>query len=385
MVRVLAFGILSLVAVSLFFRDYSPHFSVENLPHDYHVLWKVKTRVAQGVDPYFASWNESKYNYSPGLIPFLQILPNNPQVAFYLVRGLAILLWVLGIFFGVVWRSKRDLLCLCGGLILAWQGAGVTLAMGQAELLGLGLMLLAFRLFDTKPMATAWILAFLPIVKLPWLFLWIPFGYRLWVTQPRWALSFRIHLILASFLGWLAIPLLTAGTELTLQWYLSWLEVLKHQNPELFTLPANQSIWSRLAPLKSIVPGGTLLIPLACLGILGFLALQGLRQIKSARHFSSKALALTTPWVLLMQLANPLAWYWAGAYLPGAFFSIFENDLGKRSKKIFAAMLVVLALTFLFQQKWVNGWVLGIPDRSAAHAYGVMTVHWLSILGLSLL
>jgi hypothetical protein len=84
-----------------------------------------------------------------------------------------------------------------------------------------------------------------------------------------------------------------------------------------------------------------------------------------------------TPWLLLAQLLNPLAWRFGSVFAVGAFFSsALESQLSSRARAFaWALFSVAFVLQFVPLLQF-----LGVENPALLQAQGVTTVYWLALL-----
>jgi hypothetical protein len=220
------------------------------------------------------------------------------------------------------------------------------------------------------------LLGCLPWFKLPWGFIAVPF----FLMSIRAGSVKLVNFILGFFGGFLGLgiilPLLVFGPEKTTLLMRSWIDLLAHQPRDLYIGDINQSIWSTGARWLEI--GGNIgaiaafITGIVCLSLLYRLTFHTLRQ----REFDAP-LANITPWLILMQLINPLSWRWGSMLLIGAPFSA-ESHLRSKNRSTWFVACVCLLL-FLVQ---LNPIVekLGFGHWTDLHHFGSITIYWLFIL-----
>ncbi|MFZ9594566.1 MAG: glycosyltransferase 87 family protein [Bdellovibrionia bacterium] len=366
------------LSILLFFRHSQDFIPGRKVPGDFKVYQIAAARVATGVNPYIPT-EGSPYKYSPAALLPLQLLPKQDSRAWMVFKALCIASLAASILVGACLSGWKEVLSLVLGFALAWKGLLETLDYGQMEFFVLFGGVLGARLLKSHSLAAGLVIGCLPWLKLPWGFLTLPFlmesaqrGRRSWSRfSAGWILG---------FLGFgMALPLVFFGMEKTIFLTQSWFDLLAHQPQELFLSDLNQSVWStatRWLRMNSAwgMPA-VVLLALACLLIFFQLVRSSFRQ-----SLVEAPLARLTPWLILMQLVNPLSWRWGSLLLIGASWVIPGHF---RLRSVFswwmASLLIVL---FLIQLNPIASF-LGFDNWTVPHRFGSITFYWLVVLLLS--
>ena len=119
------------------------------------------------------------------------------------------------------------------------------------------------------------------------------------------------------------------------------------------------------------------LYPIFCLITLVFIFTLG-RTLTRVAIRKRNPLAWITPWLLLMQLIQPLSWRWASLFLVGAPLACLPEHRRKmtRREKVLIPLTFIL---YLFQQNPVLK-LFGMRHWTELHGTGLITLYWLSFL-----
>jgi hypothetical protein len=205
----------------------------------------------------------------------------------------------------------------------------------------------------------------------------------------------------SSFLWAAAIPALVFGPERAMLLSQDWMTLVKASPESLYLSEDNQSAWATAARWF----GGDLtaashsvevqFLALAAVGILGSLMLGRLTRRTAQRGRSPQFAALATigPWMLLIQLLNPLSWRWGSVFVLGIPMVSQSGQAGdpeagsfrfpwgfRRSTILPWCIIVVL---WLLQQNWVVQ-AFGYSNWTELQSWGIVTFYWLSFILLAL-
>lgn len=331
-------------------------------PGDFLVYFQAWQRVKQGMIPYVVT-DGSPYKYSPSILAFIGLLPGDPIRAWFIFGSLSLLFWLGAIGLGVRLKSWGDFLKLCLGLLLSWKGVLEVLDYGQMEFVLLILAVMGARSFFPFPFFSGMVLGFLPALKLPWIVFGLPFFLQAQSEQFwKWVGGF----VLAWVIWLFGIPVMFFGRERALALTQSWMQILRAQPFDLYLSDINQSLLAlglrlfqespqvqRLALAFTLISGG---------GLLGYLI--------QRRRWISGELSTLTPWLLFVQLLNPLAWRWGSVFALGAPFAAQNRALW------------VLVLIFLALQQNPVVHLLGFSHWTDLHPYNLVTGYWLVLIFL---
>ncbi len=375
-------GLVLVFGFVLFFR-YSENFRLgAEVPADFKVYHTAVNRVKKGMNPYLPS-EKSPYKYSLAALVPLQVLPEEAGWAWAIFKLFCLVAWGAAIGMGANFSRWREVSCLLVGLALSWKGLIETLEYGQIEFLVLFISTLAIWLWEKKICFAGLILGSLVWFKLPWGFLIFPFFIQSFKLQPldRWRLIFGFLVGLIG-LG-ILVPIFLFGIKNTFFWTQSWVDLLIHQPEELYRSDLNQSLWNSSA--RWIAMWGRVGFWMAggCI-FLSLYAFFKLTLKSVSQHSFQSPLREMIPWLILMQLMNPLGWRWGSLLLIGAPFA--QVSLEKKSRlqngmRVFLYLGVVIL--FILQFPWGSS-ILGLAHRFDFSLYGGVSVYWILILILCL-
>lgn len=358
------------------FESYQTH-----IPPDFGSYLRAWNSLLQGENPYATS-----FKYSPGFLALIGILPKNPQDAWFAFSTISIAGLCLALMIGARYRKWKDVFYLFLGIALAWKGALETLTYGQVELLVLMLVIVATATFTRFTIVAGAIMGMLPWLKLPLLFLLIPFVMAASRWQPdaegkpplRRLKLFVSGFLLSSVFWGAAVPSLAFGPEKALKLSQAWYATLVQQPASVFVSELNQSLWitiDRLLDFDRLTAFGVS-------GILGGLLLGLLVLRRPHTPTAQDAFVWVTPWLIMTQLVNPLSWRWGSVYLVGACFSAFRP--GRRFLWFRGFIWLGVIFFFLLQQNFFVREVLGLSHWTELHDVGVVTGYWVLLLLLSI-
>jgi hypothetical protein len=190
-------------------------------------------------------------------------------------------------------------------------------------------------------------------------------------------------LISGYFFSWfvwgVAIPTFVFGTDRTMVLTREWLEILRSQPAALYWSDMNQSAW--MSVLRWI--GGNPLIGLGVVSLLGGYLMGCLttRNLKSTP--GRDVFSWLSPWLILTQLLNPLAWRWGSVFLVGIPFAVAGLSVSREKNIARTLLMGGVGVLWLLQ---LNPVVqrLGYHHWSEMHQYGLLTAYWFILLVLCL-
>lgn len=382
-----ALGISLLVATVLYLR-YPGQFDryTSTIPQDFGVYVKAWQRYSQGENPYVPN-EYLAFKYAPGMLALIGVLPKSPQDAWFAFSLICIGGLALSLMIGARYRTWRDVLALIFGIVFSWKGILECLDYGQVELFIFPILIIATSVYTRQTMLAGALIGMLPWIKLPLLFMVIPFllassrREREELKPPLRRLKlFSSGFILSSVFWGTALPSLAFGPDRALSLSQSWFAVIREQPVFLFQNDVNQSLWASVARWTDFLHSSTAGLGIAailCGLLMGLLVLR--RPISPTAQDS---FAWISPWLIMGQLVNPLSWRWGSVYLLGAGFAAFRP--GRRFMWFRGLLWLVVAVLFALQQNpFVKG-VLGLTHWTELHEMGVITLYWVGLLLLSI-
>ncbi|OFZ82611.1 MAG: hypothetical protein A2583_07885 [Bdellovibrionales bacterium RIFOXYD1_FULL_53_11] len=359
-------------------------------PIDFWVYHHATVRYFAGASPYVTG-DTSPFKYSPGALALMMAFPRNHVHAWYIYSTLSILFLALAIMTGSRFKSWKNVVLLLFGLFFCWKGVLETLDYGQSEFFMLGLATLAGVLAPRRPFVAGVIAGVLPWFKLPWALIALPVFvvalYSRHEPRRRGGVRFVAGAFAGTFGFGAALPALVFGAEKALVLSQQWVRLLRVQPEWLFMLDLNQSLWitlqrwcggSRWLGITAGVAVTVLLTAGLAKRLAGFIRSGAVRRMD--------VFAWLAPWMLFMQLVNPLSWRWGSLFLLGIPVAAMERNwktmptLKRRSMFLLAGVAVffwLLQLNPVLQ-------LFGIKHWSLLHGSGVITVYWLAFLLLCL-
>jgi hypothetical protein len=373
--------VIFLASLVLWLRYPAAELAFQNvIPGDFAVYLRAWERVSHGLTPYVPS-DPSPYKYSPGVLTLFWLLPpgSPPGVAWFAFGTASVLAFAVSLLVGVRYQRWRDVVALLAGLALSWKGILETLDYGQLEILILGMAVLATASLRKSAGLAGFLAGTLPWLKLPWVGLLLPLLLTL-----KSASKGRFSNFLAGYLGacvfWgVAAPALLFGPDRALRLSQQWVELLKTQPPSLYLSDINQSAWASAWRAG----GGTL--SLALVGIIAVAVLLRLAVLTSSRTRAAHATPLATisPWLLLVQLLNPLSWRWGSVFAVGIPFAVVNRDARWWQRPMQLGLGAAVLLLWALQQNPVVH-ALGYAHWTELHHLGVITLYWFGLLVLVL-
>lgn len=359
-------------------------------PRDFAVFLQGYTRLMAGENPYVVDAVSSGFKLSPAFLALIGSLPRAPQDAWFFFTLISIASLAATLMSGARFRRWRDVFLLMAGVGLAWKGIIETLDSGQPELLLLALVTLATSLFTRFTILSGAVLGMLPWIKLPLLFMLIPFILAAARRHPeshgrppvRRLKLFVSGFLLSSVFWGAGIPSLAFGPEKALWLSQQWVLLLKSQPHAFFGTDVNQSLW---ATIDRLLNDKLLLnVHYVAVGVSAMLGgwLLGLLTLRRPYAPTAQdAFVWQTPWLIAGQLLNPLSWRWGSVYLVGALFSAFRP--GRQWQWMRGWVSILLPFLFLLQQSWFVRQVIGFSGWTEIHDLGSVTAYWLVLLILS--
>lgn len=378
-----AWALIGVCSLVLFIRYPAKAGLMQNgIPGDFAVYLRAWERVIQGQDPYVVS-DFSPYKYAPGALAVISALPRDPSSAWFVFGLLSIvaLAYALGSGGGkyATWKSVG---LLATGLALSWKGILEILDYGQIELLILAIAVGGAQCFNRAPFASGLLLGFLPGLKLPWILFFFPFLIRASnrFTGTKGGSRYFKSLFSGYFIAWFlwaaAVPSLMFGPERAKVLSQSWVRLLQLQPHEMYLSDINQGLLSsalRGTGESQLLSFALFLIALG--GVVGLLSVR-LRKIGT----QTPALLWISPWLLLSQLANPLAWRWGSVFALGIPLGADERVRPKKSSRVLEYALWGLIFIFWLLQQNPVARALGFSHWADLHGYGIITYYWLALI-----
>ncbi len=379
---------LSLSVAAILYLRYPGNFEQyrAGVPQDFSVYVKAWARFSQGENPYVPT-EYLAFKYSPGILALIGMLPRSPQDAWFVFSILCIGGFALSVMIGARYKVWRDVIALVFGILFAWKGILECLDYGQVELFIFPLLIIATSVYTRHTTLSGALVGMLPWIKLPLLFMLIPFlvassrREREELKPPLRRLKlFSSGFILSSVFWGAALPSLVFGPDRALRLSQSWFEVMRTQPAILFQTDVNQSLWASVARWGVFLHSST-----AALGVASLICglLMGLLILR--RPYSPTAqdsFAWISPWLIMGQLVNPLSWRWGSVYLLGAGFAAFRP--GRRFMWFRGILWIAVILLFAVQQNPVVRPFLGVGHWTDLHELGVITLYWVGLLMLTI-
>ncbi len=314
------------------------------IPSDFAVYQLASQRwFEHSVNPYVQT-DSSPFKYSPSFLLCLKFLPAWP-----VFKALCISLLAASVLLIAPFRRFYEVGLLVIGLALSWKGILEALDYGQVDFFAFFFFVLAARLTH-RPLVAGLLLGILPWIKLPWMFLVIPFFSRAFLVGYAAGFFGFGFLLPLGFFGWGRFRWLFG----------QWMDLVIHQPHELYATEVNQSLWSTGARWMQVSAWGGVLYGIAFL----FCLYAGCRLFRRGAQ-----LATVAPWLLLMQLANPLGWRCGSLFCLGIPFSAHN--------KIPPQRLWFALACFVLQM-----YPVGVHHWTDLCRFGGITLYWLSLVAL---
>jgi hypothetical protein len=357
------------------------------VPGDFSVYVQAWQRISAGATPYVSS-DPSPYKYAPGVLALMGLLPKtSPGAAWFVFGTLSILALGLSLLLGALYRSWWQVLALALGLALAWKGILETLDYGQMELIILGMAVLSTVLLRRASFLSGVLAGTLPWIKMPWGLLGLPLVVILLARKQGKLAPFFSGYFAACFAWGAAVPAVLFGSERAMHLSQQWVALLRGQPESLYFSNINQSLW--VSVIRWLGPDPSLTWILGALGIacvaLGLILgrmIQKTRMRSAQPQFS--ALAAIGPWLLFVQLLNPLSWRWGSVLAIGIPFAAINSQGAeiRRGPLRVAVWGAVIALWLLQLNPVVQA--MGWHHWTELHSWGEVTLYWLGLLLLSI-
>ncbi len=390
-VRIVAFSLIAVSCFALYLR-----YPVKVLrlslppPQDFSVYLKAWDRVSHSQTPYVAA-DELPYKYAPGVLPLVRLLPTRPQNAWYVFGSISIFLFGLSLFAGARYSSWREVGYLALGLALAWKGIIENLDYGQLDLLLWALALLAAVFLRRTAFFSGLLIGTLPWLKLPWLLILVPFWLAAWAPavgvqglDPR--APRRLRMLVSGYalscLAWGAIiPSFVFGSDKAIEYSQAWLGLLRTQPPSIYLHDMNQSLWVLIPRWLGMEPALPNVLTTGLTLVIGGI-FSGILVAQPPR--GRGALAWLAPWVLLLQLMNPLAWRWASLFVVGVPFACDRAGLERARPSAFAFVLWGAVTALWLVQLNPVAQAMGARHWTDFHPFGTIGLYWIVLLLLML-
>jgi hypothetical protein len=362
------------------------NFETMKVPEVFRIYSELWAKLESGGNPYVLS-GYSSFNFSPAFLAFISALPKSPQDAWFWFSLLSISLFSVSLFTGARYRSWKDVVFLLAGVALSWRGVLEALQFGQVELILFFILITASSLFSRWPFFTGCLLGLLPWIKAPYGLLMIPFilaANRREVfgdprpTLPRLKLLFS-GIVFSSVFWGAAVPSMMFGPDRALALSIDWAKMMKLQPTQFFSVGPNQSLWiavDRWFNLRGPAEFGVG-------AILGGWLLGVLLMRRPSSPAAQDSFIWITPWLILNQLLNPLAWRWGSVFLVGSFFSASRPNRPTLGFVRVLLWLTIFVLFLLQQNFFVRPW-LGLQTWTELHDLGTVTLYWLLLFVVTL-
>lgn len=385
-----ALSISLAVAVLLYLR-YPGQFDryTSQIPQDFGVYVKAWQRYVQGENPYVAT-EYLAFKYAPAMLALIGILPKSPQDAWFAFSLICIGGLAASLMIGARYRVWRDVWALIFGILFSWKGILECLDYGQVELFIFPILIVATSVYSRRTMLSGALVGLLPWIKLPLLFMLVPFLFassrrdRDEIKPPLRRLKlFSSGFLLSSVFWGAALPSLAFGPDRALVLSQSWFQVMREQPLVLFQNDVNQSLWASVGRWVNVIDPSS--SSMAALGIASLLCglLMGLLILRRPYAPSAQdSFVWISPWLIMGQLVNPLSWRWGSVYLLGACFAAFRP--GRRFMWFRGLLWILVIALFLLQQNPFVKSVLGLTHWTDLHEMGVITLYWLVLLLLAI-
>jgi hypothetical protein len=351
------------------------------LPTDFSVYYRALERLDQGKTPYVAE-DSSPYKYSPGALAILRALPNDLSHAWVAYSAFSILMLMVGLALGSRYASWDQVGLLGVGVILAWKGILETLDYGQLELVIFGIAVLAFAIRRSVPLLAGVLAGTLPWLKLPWGLLLLPLilvsteSLQKGGVKEKRTRIFITGYVLAALAWGAGVPSVLFGSNRAMELTREWIEILRVQPGDLYSTAINQSLWSTL---HRWISESQLAVGLGLIGVSWLLGRLVIRSLST--HLTREVFVWVTPWLILIQLLNPLSWRWGSVFVIGAPLAAWRHDQGSSLGR--SILWGCVALLYLIQLNPVVQF-LGYAHWTQFHEWGAVTLFWIALLGLTL-
>lgn len=383
----------------------NPDFNHLKVPEVFKIYSEIWAKLESGETPYVLS-GYSSFNYSPAFLAFIRILPKSPDAAWFWFSLISISVFCVSLFTGGRYRSFKDVLFLVVGVALSFRGILEALQYGQVELILFFLLITASTLFSRWPFFTGVLLGVLPWIKAPYGLMMIPFilaasrkealpeGQKA-TPLPRLQLLFS-GIVFSSVFWGAAVPSLTFGPDRALALSIDWAKMMRLQPTTFFFVGTNQSLWvaiERWFDLRGLMEFGVG-------SIVGGWLLGVLMMRRPSSPSAQDTFIWITPWMILIQLLNPLSFRWGSVFLVGSCFASFRASRESSSPSVtskvtstgvpfFRISYLVLfwlgiVVLFLLQQNFFVRPFFGLNTWTELHEFGTVTLYWLLLFIVTL-
>ncbi len=377
--RVLA-GFLLLCSVALYCRNVPlTDLGSARAPGDFKVYLTARDRVAAGEDPYRLDVY-SEYKYSPAMVLPYSVLPRSHDAAWLINKAILVLTWAVSIWAGVLGIGAftwRHLSLVVLGVALSWKGLLEAFDYGQVDVFLLAGAVTAAIQLARRPRVAGAVIGLLPALKLPWAVMILPFLFAARAKKKTFQVLVGFGL---GVFAWLAVvPVLFFGREKTIGLTRAWFYLLGHQPAGVYSVGINQSPWLLVLgwQLHPWLQWGALL------WMMGFLLAVVLRLMKVQRLPNEvQPLVWVTPWLIIGQLMNPLAWRWGSLLFVGAPLGIERSGLWENRiwRSAVGGIMILLILIQMNPVVQCFGW----GHWTDLHPYGTIALYWIGLLLLGL-
>lgn len=358
------------------------------VPGDFSLFFKAWERARLGENPYLAD-SVATFHYSPGILTFMGVLPgSSPEAGWFAFGTISIVALMLALLVGARYRSWTQVVALILGLAFAWKGILATMDYGQLELVILCLAVLSTLLLRRVPSVSGFLAGTLPWIKLPWLLLAFPLVVVLLSRRGTKLSGFFSGYFAACFAWGAAIPALVFGSDRAMELSQAWFHMLRDQPLAFYLDATNQSLWTSAVRWVETLGYENLFLGLGAVGVLAGWILGRMTQKTTQRSSQPQfsPLAAIGPWLILVQLVNPLSWWWGSVHAVAIPFSALAGagESGEVKRGPLRVSLWILALALWMLQIGVVGRQLGFDPAKDYFSHGAGTIWWLALLLLSI-
>ncbi len=385
---VAAWAIILITGTLLWFRfPVSEVIRHGQLPGDFSLYLEAWRVVRDGGNPYLAEGGA--FHHSPGFLAAMGLLPeSSPEAAWFAFGTTGIGVLVVALLAGARYRSWTQVLALVLGLGFAWRGILATMDHGQLELIALGFAVLSALFLRRASAVSGFLAGALPWIKLPWLILAFPLVVVLLSRREAKLSGFFSGYFAACFAFGAAIPAVVFGSDRALELSQAWVQLLRERPVAAYFDHANQSLWTSAVRWVGELGYENLFLGLGGVGVVAGLLLGRMTQktIDRADTPQFSPLAAIGPWLILVQLINPLSWWWGSVHAVGIPFAALAGGDGRREVRPgpLRSALWALAIGLWLLQVGAIGRLAGLGTLNDYFAYGAGTLWWLALLLLSI-